>query len=103
MAELDLSIDTDVLRDLGKEIKKLGEDYLSEQSKIYGEIERIHTNWKGDDSTEYYNGVKSYEPDVKALGDTIISIGTHLINTSGNHETRIGNFKTSAKKLFSNI
>jgi uncharacterized protein YukE len=103
MEGTDLSIDTDVLRDLGVEIIKMGEEYLSEEGKLYREIERVHTNWQGDDSTEYYNGVKSYETDIKTLGDTIVSIGNHLKNTSGEHETRIGNFKSSAKKLFANI
>lgn len=103
MATLDLSIDTDVLRDLGNEIKKIGEEYLSEQSKLYGEIDKVYSNWEGEDSTEYYNGVKSYQPDIKALGDIIVNIGIHLIKTSGDHESRIGNFKSSAKKLFGNI
>lgn len=103
MANLDLSIDTDVLRDLGNEIKKIGEDCLSEKSKIYDEVEKVHNGWQGDDSTEYYNGVKTYEPDITALGEIIVNIGVHLIKTSGDHENRIINFKSSAKKLFNNV
>ena len=101
MGKPDLSVDTELLRDIGKEIKKYGENYTADAKKLYSEVEKVKDSWEGDDGDEYYNGTKSYEADILALGQTIENIGVYLINTANGHETRVASLKSSAKKLFS--
>ena len=100
---VDISTNTDALRDLGREILKLGEEYLSDVKKVYEKVTSISESWQGDDATEYVNGVRLYEKDITELGNIVVKFGNFLVTTSGEYVNHINDLKSSAKKLFNNI
>lgn len=102
MPRPDFTVDTINLRNLGLEIKKLGEEFVVEGKKFYSEVDKVHNDWEGEDSDEYFNSAKSHENNIYSLGEVMVNIGLYLMRTSTSHEARISSIKTSAKKLYAN-
>lgn len=70
------------LAQAGKTITTLGEEYKSNVTNIFNEIDNLSGKWSGGASETYINTFNSYKMDLNNLGVTIEKMGQALTSAA---------------------
>lgn len=63
---------------ISSSMNSLAEEYSACVEDVYKTIDSLENDWKGNDNVSFINAAKSYQPDLKALGDIITQYATFL-------------------------
>lgn len=66
----------------GRTITSLGEEYKSNITNIFNEIDNLSSKWSGGASNQYITTFNSYKMDLNNLGITIEKMGQALSNAA---------------------
>lgn len=60
----------------------LAEEYKAKVEDVYKVVDELGSDWKGNDNVSFVNTAKTYQSDLKALGDIITEYATFLKKSS---------------------
>lgn len=79
---MNLSVNIDAVRQLGKTIGDQAAEYNSEIAKIYSINDEVKQVWRGTASESYTSKVDSYRTNMESLGKAIEEYSQYLLGTA---------------------
>ena len=96
---MNLSVNMETVRQLGKTVGDQAAEYNTEIANIYSVIDDVKSAWQGTDSTTYTSQVEGYRASMEALGKVIEQYGQFLLNTADTYQKLQDDIMSNAGKL----
>lgn len=94
-----INVKPEDLRNSGKKVKSLAEEFLKEVQNLYSESNGVIEHWKGSATDEFVTSVESYHDDMNNLGRAANNYGDFQIKSANIYEETQAGIANSASKL----
>ena len=68
---MNLTAEYNDMQNIAKSINNSAQEYINDVNALYAIVENLPDVWEGYDTASYTETVKSYEQDIKALGQVV--------------------------------
>lgn len=96
---MNLTVDTELLKEFGNTINGYGASYLDQVDSLYQTVNALNESWKGTDSDAYVDKIVGYKTDIENLGKAIEDYGKFLIESANGISELRSQIQTESSKL----